>query len=131
MGEAAIPVITEGLSLLSGDPSSVTPSAVQVQVPQEGRGWAYVSVVIAAHASDTCTVTLQGKLNASDSYRNLKQSDQSTAASVAQSGGAAVSSLITCQLMPYMKVVLSGTSTSGASAKVWIEAKGQASRTDS
>lgn len=126
-----VDIISEGVSLLSGDPYSVTPAAVQVQVPQEGRGWAYVSVVTAAHASDTTTVAIHGKLNASDSYRALKQSDQSTAASVAQSGGAAVSSMITVQLMPYMKVVLSGTSTSGASTKVWLEARGIAARTNS
>jgi len=126
-----IATLSEGISLFSGDPSSATPAAVQIPCPRNGRGWAYVSVVIPAHASDTCTVTIQGKLAAGDSYRALKQSDQSTAASVAQSGGAAVSSVFACQLMPYMKVVLSGTSTSGASCKVFLEAAGQASRTDS
>jgi hypothetical protein len=131
MGEGnGISTLSEGISLLSGDPYSVTPAAVQVPVPRLGRGWAYVTVVTAAHASDTTTVAIHGKLNASDSYRALKQSDQSTAASVAQSGGAAVSTMFTCQLMPYMKVVLSGTSTSGASTKVWLEAVGQASRSD-
>lgn len=124
-------VIREGVSLLSGDPYSVTPAAIQVDAPTLGRGWAYLTVVTAAHASDTTTVAIHGKLNASDSYRALTKSDQSTACSVAQSGGGAVSTITTVQLMPYMKVVLSGTSTTGASTKVWLEAKGRAARADS
>ncbi len=124
-------IILEGISLFSGDPSVVVPTEVRVPVLKEDKGWAYVSVVDASHGSDTTGVAIHGKLNANDSYRALKQSDQSTAASVAQSGGAAVSSMITVQLMPYMKVVLSGTSTTGASTKVFLLAAGSASRTNS
>lgn len=131
MGDTNISTIQEGISLFSGDPFVDVPVAKQIQVPLEGRGWAYFSIVTAAHASDTTTVVIHGKLNASDSYKILKQSDQSTSTSDAQSAGGAVSKILTTQLMPYMKVVLSGTSTSGASTKVWLEAKALAARSDS
>ncbi len=130
MSEATIATISEGISLFSGDPTTGVPVEKQIPVPREGRGWIYISVVTAAHASDTTGVAIHGKLAAGDSYRALKMSDQSTAAAAAQSGGAAVSSVFACQLMPYMKVVLSGTSTTGASTKVFAEAVGNSSRTD-
>jgi len=120
----------DGVILFDGDPFDGTPVAKQIQVPREGRGWAHLSVVIAAHASDTCTVAIHGKLHASDSYRALVKADNSTALSVAQVGGGAVSTGTTVQLMPYMKVVLSGTSTDGASCKVFLEGVALAGRTD-
>jgi hypothetical protein len=123
--------IKQGVALFSGDPSSVTPVAAVVPVPRQGRGWAYVHVKIAAHGSDTTTVTLKGRLNANGGYVTLKQSDQSTNCSVAQSGGAATEVITTCQLLPDMKVALSGTSTSGASCSVWLEAIANGVRADS
>lgn len=123
--------INEGVLLFSGDASGSAPSGVQIPVPKEGRGWGYCSVVIAAHGTDSTSVALHGKLNASDSYRALTKSDQSTACSVAATTGNAVSSLMTVQLMPYMKVVFTGTVATGSSVKVWLEAAGAASRTDS
>jgi hypothetical protein len=123
--------ISEGICLYNGDASTLAASAVQIPVPKEGRGWGYVSVVIDAHSTDSTSVALHGKLNASDSYRALTKSDQSTACSVAATTGNAVNSLMTVQLLPYMKVVLTGTVASGSSVKVWLEAAGAASRTDS
>ncbi len=123
--------ISEGICLYNGDAALDAPAAVQIPIPKEGRGWAYASVVISAHGTDSTSVALHGKLNASDSYRALTKSDQSTACLVAATTGNAVNSLMTVQLMPYMKVVLTGTIATGSSVKVWLEAAGAASRTDS
>lgn len=122
--------IAQGLLIYSADPSVTAPVAVQIPCPKQGRGWAYLHVKTAAHASDTTTVTMLGRVNASGGYVALKQSDQSTAVSVAQSGGAATETITTVQLLPDMKIALSGTSTTGANTKVWLEAAGYAARTD-
>lgn len=114
--------LTTGIELFNGDPSAATPEAVEVPIPREGRGWGYLHVLTAAHATDTTVVAIHGKLHANANYIALKKSDQSTATTVTQVGGALKEEITTVQLMPYMKVVLSGTSTSGASTKVWLEA---------
>lgn len=123
--------LVKGVSLFSGDPFSVVPSAVTVKVPALGRGWAWLHVLTAAHATDTTTVAVSGRLNANANFVALKQSDQSTAVSVAQVAGALKESIVSVQLMPEMKVVLSGTATAGASTKVWLEAMSAATRADS
>lgn len=123
--------IAQGLSLFAGDPSVITPVSALLPTARFGRGWAYLHVKIAAHAADTCTVGISGRLNANGGFVALTKSDQSTAVSVAQAGGAAVETITTVQLLPEMKVVLSGTRTTGAALNVWVEAIGKASRADS
>lgn len=122
--------LKQGLALFSGDPSVVVPAAVLCTLPRNGRGWAYVHTKISANAADTCTVAISGRLNANGGYVALTKSDQATAFSVAQAAGAATETISTVQLMPDMKVVLSGTRTAGGLLKVWIEAVGAGTRVD-
>jgi hypothetical protein len=119
------------VTLFDGDPSSATPVEKTIRVPRDGRGWAWLHIKIAAHASDTTSVAIKGRLDTNGTLLALKQSDQSTAASLTQSGGAANESIQSVQLVPNMKVVLTGTSTSGASVKVWLEAAAEPARADS
>src|SRR4051812_40247626 len=123
--------LVKGTYLFNGDPFSLAPAGVTVKVPALGRGWAWLHVLTAAHASDTTTVAVSGRLSPSANFTPLKQSDQSTVVSVAQVAGALKESIISVQLMPEMKVVLSGTATAGASTKVWLEALTASGRADS
>lgn len=121
----------KGISLYSADSFSVVPVSKFPRVEHNGRGWAYIHTKIAAHAADTATVTISGRLNASAAFVVLKKYDNTAALSVAQVAGALTEQIDTVQLMPEMKVVLSGTSTAGALVSVWLEASLAAARTDS
>lgn len=123
--------ITQGVSLFSGAPNTLTPVAAAVKVPQEGRGWAHVQVQIGANAADTCTVAIHGRMSSAHAYTALTKSDNTTAFSVAQAAGAAVNVMSQVQLMPDMIVVLTGTRTAGSNLKVSAEMVSGATRADS
>jgi hypothetical protein len=111
-------------------------AAKAIDVPAEGGQLSLVQCYIEADALTTSQVvlTLQGRLNASAAWVGIKKSDHSTAATFTQAASGALTELtMFVETMPEMRVVVSGTyaATAGNDLRVWILARGAATRSDS
>ncbi len=101
------------------------------------RLFAYAQIYIEADALTTSTlsVSIQGRLNSSASWKTLTKSDHSTAATQAQVAGALTEVIFPVQLMPQMRAIHVGgaggyAATAGNDVRVWLMAPGASSRTD-
>jgi type 1 fimbria pilin len=125
----------QGTVLFSTDgPTGATTGPTKfIKVPDNGPRHAQVQISIEAGASGAVKVTIEGRANSSAPWVALDKQDDSTEASVTQSGGAQTDVVFPVQLMPQMRAVTSGTFTAtvGNDVDVWINADQNASRTNS
>ena len=85
----------------------------------------------AGGGSDTLKVKIQGRLDPSLGWQDLKKQDMSTEASSAQVAGAAKEEIFQCQIMPEMRVDISGTITGARAVSCHIFGVSSASRANS
>lgn len=104
-------------------------------IPSTGPRHQLVQVYIEADGAVTSAVkvTIQGRLNPSATWHALDKQDDSTEASVTQASGALVNVSFPTQLMPEMRVVISGTyaATVGNDIRVWLLADQSSTRANS
>ena len=125
----------KGISLFSTDgPTGATDGPTKnIKIPATGPRHAHVQIYIEAGASGAVKVEIQGRASSDASWVTLDKQDDSTEASVTQSGGALTEVIFPVQLMPQMRAKTSGTFTAtvGNDVDVWLLADQDAVRANS
>lgn len=123
----------KGIALYSATPSAAGQgSTVTVKVQHDAPLFCTIHVKQAAGGgADTLKVKIQGRLHSSLGWVDLKKQDMSTEASLAQAAGAATENTFQCQLLPQMRVDISGTITGARAVSAHILATIGAVRADS
>ena len=128
-----MPILIKGVALYSASPSAAGQGAgLKVSVPMEGALFTTIHVKMAAGGgADTLKVKIQGRADPSLGWIDLKKQDMTTEASLAQAAGAATENTFQCQLMPEMRVDISGTITGARAVSAHVVATTQSVRADS
>lgn len=123
----------KGIALYSASPAAAgNGSAMDVKVFSGSPLFTTIHVKMAAGGgTDTLKVKIQGRLDSSLGWVDLKKQDMSTEASLAQAAGAATEGNFQCQLLPQMRVDISGTITGARVVTAHILATTSAIRTNS
>ena len=123
----------KGIALYNATPSAAGQgSTITVKVFHDSTPFCTIHVKQAAGGgTDTLKVKIQGRAHSSLGWVDLKKQDMSTEASLAQAAGAVTENTFQCQLMPQMRVDISGTITGARAVSAHVVGITTSARADS
>lgn len=123
----------KGIALYSASPSAAGQgSTMNIKVFHDAPLFCTIHVKQAVGGgADTLKVKIQGRAHSSLGWVDLKKQDMTTEASLAQVAGAVTENTFQCQLMPQMRVDISGTITGARAVSAHIVGSTTSARADS